>query len=130
MFSGESVLGSNARAVQILAGHNSKYIDVYGVTTDCDLSHTLEENIMNQRAMDVLISNNVKATTSQKLKDILRMYDIEYYTSEPHDQHQNYTECCIGHIKDVMNWVLTFTGAPNNLWLVCLMHHERPKKFS
>ena len=28
----------------------------------------------------------------------------------------------IGHIKDVMNHVITFTGAPSNLWLLCLMY--------
>ena len=46
-FSDEPVLGSNARAVQSLVGCNYKYIDVYGVATDHDLCHTLEENIMN-----------------------------------------------------------------------------------
>ena len=78
---------------------------------------------MNHGAMDVLISNNVKATTSQKVKDILHMYHIKSYTSEPHHQHQTYTECCIGHIKDVMNWVLSFTGAPTILryYVLCIL---------
>ena len=47
MFSNEPALGSNPTAVQIFIGHNSKYIDVYRVAADCDLSCTLEENIMN-----------------------------------------------------------------------------------
>ena len=47
MFSDEPMLGSNAKAVQILVGHNSRYIHVYRVATDHDLSCTLEENIMN-----------------------------------------------------------------------------------
>ena len=47
MFSDEPALGSNATAAQIFIGYNSKCINVYGVTTDCDLSHTPEENIMN-----------------------------------------------------------------------------------
>ena len=46
MFFDEPVLGSSTTALQIFIGHNSKYIDIYGVATDCDLSHTLEENIM------------------------------------------------------------------------------------
>ena len=49
------------------------------------------------------------------------MYCIKPYSSEPHHHHQNYAEHCIRH-KDVMNWVLTFTGAPNNLWFLCLMY--------
>ena len=60
--------------------------------------------------MDVLISNNVCTVTSQKVKDILCMYHIESCTSEPHHQHQNYAKCCIGHIKYVMNSILTFTS--------------------
>ena len=54
----EPALGSNHTTAQIFVGHNSKYIDAYGVATDHGLSCTLEENIMNQGAMDVLISNN------------------------------------------------------------------------
>ena len=122
MFSDEAVLGSYATTAQIFVGCNSKYIDVYGAALDHDLSHTLEEDIMNQGAMNVLISNNACAAPSQKVKDIICMYCIKSHTSEPHHQHQNYTECCIGHIKDVMNCIVTFTGAPNNLWLLCLMY--------
>ena len=79
MFSNESALGSNAQSTQIFIGQNSKYIDVYGVATDHDLSHTLEENIMNHSTMDVgvLISHNAHAATSQKVKDILCMYCIK-----------------------------------------------------
>ena len=77
---------------------------------------------MSHGAMDVLISNNAYTATSQKVKDILHMYHIQSHTNEPHNQHQNYTENCIGHIKDIMNHVITFTGAPSNLWLLCLMY--------
>ena len=103
MFSDDPVLGSNATAVQILIGQNSKYIDIYRVVMDHDLSCTLEENIMNQGAMGVLFSDNAKATACQKVKDILCMYHIKSYTSEPHHQHQNYAEHCIGHIKGITN---------------------------
>ena len=50
------------------------------------------------------------------------MYCIKSYTSEPHHQHQNYAECWIRHIKDFTHCILTFTGAPSNLWLLCLMY--------
>ena len=46
-----------------------------------------------------LISNNERAGTSQKVKNILHMYHIKPYNSEPHHQHQNYAEHCSGHIK-------------------------------
>ena len=49
------------------------------------------------------------------------MYKIHAHTSEPHYQHQNYAECCIGHIKDLTNRVLTFTSAPSSLWVLGIM---------
>ena len=47
MLSNQPALGSNATTKQISIEHNSKYISIYRVATDCDLSHTLEEKIMN-----------------------------------------------------------------------------------
>ena len=67
MVSNEGALASNAQAAQIIVGHNSKYIDVYGIATDQDLSHTLEENIMSCGAMDILISDNAHVATSQQV---------------------------------------------------------------
>ena len=62
--------------------------------------------------MDVLISDNMKAETSQKVKDIFCMYCIEPCNSEPHHQHQNFAKRCMRHIQDVTNRVLAFTSAP------------------
>ena len=77
-------LGNNGTAVEIFIGCNSKHVDVYGVTTNCNLSCRLEENISDQEAMAVLISNNAHAATSQNVKDFLCMYCINFYNSEPH----------------------------------------------
>ena len=99
MFSDEPAQGTSATAVQIFIGHNSKYMNVCGVATDHDLSCTLEENIMNQEAMDVLISDNAQASTSKKVKYSLHMCHIKSYTSESHHQHQNYVECCTGQMN-------------------------------
>ena len=81
MLSNEPAIGSIATAAQIFMGCNLKYNDVYRVVTDHDLSHTLENNIMNQGAIDVHISNNACGATSQKVKDILCMYHIKSHTS-------------------------------------------------
>ena len=40
--------------------------------------------------MDVLMSNNAHAPTSQEVKDILHMYCNKSHTSEPKYHHQNY----------------------------------------
>ena len=77
---------------------------------------------MNQGAMDILSSDTARPATSQKVKDNHCMYHIKSYTSGPHHLHQNYAEHCIRYIKDVPNCILTFTGTPSNLWLLCLMY--------
>ena len=73
--------------------------------------------------MDVLISDHAHAATSQNVKDILHMYHLKSCTSEPHHQLKNYAEHCIGHFKNVMNHVLTFTGAPIifGYYVVCIL---------
>ena len=54
--------------------------------------------------------------------EIVFMYKINACTSEPNYQYENYAEHHVAHIKDVTNRVLTFTGAPSNLWSLCLMY--------
>ena len=48
---------------------------------DHNLSCTLEENIMSHGAMDLIISDNAHAATSQKVKYILHFYCIQSCTS-------------------------------------------------
>ena len=84
----EPMLGSNTEAAQSFVGYNSTYIDEYGLATDRDFSCTLEENIMKRGAMEVHISDSVKAETNHNVKDILCMYKVSSCTSEPNHQHQ------------------------------------------
>ena len=73
MFSNEPALGSITQGGQIFIGHNSKYIDDYGVVTSCDLSHTLEENIMSCGAMDVLIRDNARKSKIFSICTVLNL---------------------------------------------------------
>ena len=99
MVSNEGALASNAQAAQIFVGHNSKYIDVYGIATDQDLSHTLEENIMSCGAMDILISDNAHVATSQQV-----------------DHSQNYAIFCI---------YLHYISFALHLHFICISHRPR-----
>ena len=115
MFSNEPALGSNTTSAKIFICRDSKYNDIYGAATDCDLSHALEEITMNQGAMDVLISDNAHTATSQKVKDILHMYCIKSC-----NQHQNYTECW-AHQRHHGSCT-HLTGASTTLWKSYLMY--------
>jgi hypothetical protein len=52
------------------------------------------------------------------VKDILRAFYIKDWQSEPHHQHQNYAERFVAELKKFTNWVLNYTGAPPEAWLL------------
>ena len=84
--------------------------------------HTLEDTIRKSEAMDKLISDRAQVEISNKVMDILRAYRIDDWQSEPHHQHQNYAERRYQTIKHYVNKILDRTGAPENLWLLCLKY--------
>ena len=58
--------------------------DCYPMKTDAEFVNTLEDNIRERGAMDKLVSNRAQAETSNKVKDILRHYEIKDWQSLPH----------------------------------------------
>ena len=70
----------------------------------------------------MLQSDNARAQTGNKVKDLLRMYIIGDYQSEPHHQHQNSAEQHIGKLKNYLNTLLDRVGAPASLWLLALCY--------
>ena len=118
IWSDTPALHSGFIAAQVFVGRFSLVTDVYGMVTDASFVHVLEDNIRKRGAMDMLISDRAKAQVSRKVQDILRMYCIKDYQSEPHHQHQNYAENRIRTLKQYTNRVLDRSGAPANLWLL------------
>jgi hypothetical protein len=49
------------------------------------------------------------------------MYAIKDFQCEPHHQHQNPDERRIKEVKKLSNQMLYRTGAPPNLWLLCVL---------
>jgi hypothetical protein len=72
--------------------------------------------------MDKLISDRAAVEISHKVKDILRMYHIDDWQSEPYHQQQNFSEIRYATIKRYVNVILDRTGAPPNLWFLCLKY--------
>ena len=54
--------------------------------------------------------------------DVLRKHNIADSTNEPHHQHQNPAERYIQTVKKTSNSILDRTGAPNKLWLLCVLY--------
>ena len=115
-------IDNGAKCAQIFVGRETKYTDVYPMKTDAEFSAALEDNIRQRGAMDMLQSDNAKAQTGNKVQDLLRMYIIGDYQSEPHHQHQNPAEQHIGKLKGYLNNLLDRVGAPAALWLLALCY--------
>jgi hypothetical protein len=103
---------------QVFVGRKSRFCDVYGCKTDKQFVDTLEDVIRERGAMDKLISDHAQAEISKRVNDILRAYCIKDWQSEPYYQHQNYAERFIQEIKKFTNWVLNYSGAPPEAWLL------------
>ena len=88
---------------QIFVGRRTTVADVYPLRKQSDIPARLEDNIRERGAMDCFISDGAKANISNRTKDLLRLFCIDDYQSDPHHQHQNYAENKIGKIKDVTN---------------------------
>ncbi len=105
-------IDDGSKFAQIFVGRNTLVTDAYGMKSDKEFVNTLEDNIRQRGAMDLLISDRAQADVSNKVADILRAYRIRDWQSEPHHQHQNYAERRIQEVKKYVNTILDRTGAP------------------
>ena len=80
--------------------------------------NTLEDEIRKQGAIYMLISDCSRAEASSRVKVILRSFVIDDCRSKPHYQHQNYSEHIYQEVKKFSNWVLNWSGAPPDAWLL------------
>jgi hypothetical protein len=96
--------------VQLFCGKTSRLTNVFGMT------------IRKWVAMDGLLSGNTKAQTSKAVADILQQYNIYDMQSEPYQQNQNFAERRIQEVKSMTNTLMSCTGSPGWLWLLCMMY--------
>ncbi len=117
----EAVVGGFKRA-QLFVGRSTLVADVYPVKTDKEFVRTIEDNIQERGAMDKLYSDSAKAETSKWVKNILRALFIREGQSEPHHQHQNFSERHFQTIKRAHKRVMNRTGAPAGFWFLCMLY--------
>ena len=84
--------------------------------------NTLEDNIRFRGAISKLISDYAQVETSNKVKDILRMYHSSGWHSEPYHQNQNPSDWHYSTIKAWTNTVLNMSGSPANCGLLCMSY--------
>jgi hypothetical protein len=89
----DDIMGhGGATMVQLYAGKMSQYTRVFPMQCASQMPGTLVDFIRQVGAPNVLFSDNAKVQMVAKVRNILHHYSIGDQQSEPHHQHQNYTE--------------------------------------
>jgi hypothetical protein len=89
---------------------------------ETEIPATLLEFIREIGAMNMLVSDNAKVAIGKAVKEILWIYSIKDHQSKPRYQHQNYAKRRIQELKRVVNQILDRSGAPPEMWLLCLLY--------
>ena len=122
IFSDTPAIDSGVKIAQLFIGKHTLVADIYPMRSEKQFVNTLEDNIRKRGAMDKLISDYAKVEISYKVQDILRMYHIKDWQSEPYHQNQNPAEGRYRTIKAWTNTIMNRTGAPANYWLLCMTY--------
>jgi hypothetical protein len=107
---------------QLYVGKTSSKTVVYPMRLESNMSKTLEDLIRNHGAPNSLFSDNAKAQCGKRVLDILHLYGIKDFQSEPHHQHQNFAERKIGDTKRLTDAIMDRTGTQARFWLLCLLY--------
>ncbi|KAL7455007.1 hypothetical protein ACHAWC_006593 [Mediolabrus comicus] len=121
MVSDTRAWGGNEYA-QIFAGRTSYFVFARGLQHESEFPEALMDFIRKYGAPDKLCSDGGKAEISKRVLDIMRMYCIDDWQSEPHFQWQNFAERIIQEIKKYINWILNYSGAPAEAWYLALKY--------
>ena len=92
--------------LQIFYGMFSGLISGYPMRSEKQVPQSLEDHIRKVGAPLGLMSDYAKSEMHGKTKELLRMYDIDDYQSDPEYQHQNPAERGIQTVKRLMNGVM------------------------
>jgi hypothetical protein len=119
----DGILGhAGTTMAQLYVGKTSSKTVVYPMCLESDMSKTLKDLIRDHGAPNSLFSDNAKAQGGKRVLDILRLYGIKDFQSEPHHQHQNFSERKIGDTKRLTDAIMDRTGTQARFWLLCLLY--------
>ena len=72
--------------------------------------------------MSKLISDRAQVKILKHVQEYLRVIANPAWQLEPYQQHQNYAECRIQHLKQCSNTIMDQHGAPMEMWLEALCY--------
>ena len=111
---------SGVKQAAFFVGTSTRVKDVYPMRSEKQFPKLMEDNIRERGAPLKFISDNAQAFIGQRVKEILRLFCIKDYQSEPHNQWQNDAEGQIGVTLNATNRVMDRSGCPPCMWLLAL----------
>ena len=115
-----AVGSKGAKYCQLFVGTKSLVADVYLMTNTEQFINTLQDNIRERGAPNILISDHANLERSALVLDLLRNYVIRGWSSEAKYQHQNPAERRWQQIKHNTNWVMNFRGVDADCWFLAM----------
>ena len=123
LYSDTPAIDDGSTACQFFIGTLSKFRSVAPLgKSDKNFPKALMDEIRKRGAMNRIISDSAKAELSERVKDILRTFAIDEWSSEARQQRQNPAERGWGDSKAWTNNVLNISGAPPSCWLEALRY--------
>ena len=107
---------------QLFVGITSRLTYCYEMKTESKGASKLKTFVRQVGALYSLKNDNSEMQLSKAFMNICNLYNIGTETTQPHYPHQNQAERRIGTVKSVSNRILDRTGAPDTLWLRCVVY--------
>jgi hypothetical protein len=105
----------------VLIGRKSNFRAIHpSGNSDAQFVASLENKIQRREVPNGIVSDRGTALITRKVEEVLRMYCIKDWQSEPHKHYQNFTEKSWGDWKEKSNMLLNQSGAPDKCWLLAL----------
>ena len=92
------------------------------MTSESQFAETLEDFFIDVGIPRKIVSDNAKAKTLGRAKDLYRLYNVKTHQSEPHQQNQNFAENRIGQVKRHTDALMDRTHTPAQWWLLAILY--------
>ena len=121
VFGGTPAVDNGSTCAQFFVGRKSGFRSAEGLGKSTKKFATvLMNHIRRYGAMDQLVSDSAKVEISARVTEILNIFGIKDYQSEPYNKNQNFAERVWQQVQEMSNRLLNMGDCPNDLWLAAL----------
>ena len=118
---GTPAVDNGSECAQLFVGRISGFCSARGLgPTSKKFARVLMDEIRQYGAMDQLVSDSAKVEISNRVKEILGIFGIKDFQSEPYNKNQNFAERVWQQVQQMANRILNMNDCPHDLWLLAL----------